>query len=253
VRPCGASSREEAADVRRLVAKFAGKLTVHASMENEAVYPRLFDHPDPAVRARAMVTSVTNSPPGAHLPGSTSSRARAPKSTSVSASSCARARSRTGRLCDAISRRDIDRMDRPVKLALEAPQKVRPHGREQKRKELEAKRMELETKQKKLEEQPKSLLVETQDELELALDRQKMCLGELELTKERLNLPLLQQSVTKDEKPFPLCLETKALGEQSSCLDFETKRKQQRDHRKEEEKKRECQMKMTKCLEKKRK
>jgi hypothetical protein len=35
------------------VAKFAGKLTVHASMENEALYPRLFDHPDPAVRTRA--------------------------------------------------------------------------------------------------------------------------------------------------------------------------------------------------------
>jgi hypothetical protein len=44
---------EEAAEVRRLVAKFAGKLTVHASMENEALYPRLFDHPDPGVRARA--------------------------------------------------------------------------------------------------------------------------------------------------------------------------------------------------------
>jgi hypothetical protein len=44
---------EEAANVRRLVAKFAGKLTVHASMENEALYPRLLDHPDPAVRARA--------------------------------------------------------------------------------------------------------------------------------------------------------------------------------------------------------
>jgi hypothetical protein len=44
---------EEAADVRRLVAKFAGKLTVHASMENEALYPRLLAHSDPAVRARA--------------------------------------------------------------------------------------------------------------------------------------------------------------------------------------------------------
>ena len=44
---------EEAANVRLLVAKFAGKLTVHASMENEALYPRLFGHPDPAIRARA--------------------------------------------------------------------------------------------------------------------------------------------------------------------------------------------------------
>jgi hypothetical protein len=59
--------------------------------------------------------------------------------------------------------------------------------------------MELETKRKKLEEKRKSLLVETQDELELVLDRQKMCPGELELTKELLNFPLFQQSVTKDE------------------------------------------------------
>jgi hypothetical protein len=42
-----------AADVRRLVARFAGKLTVHASMENEALYPRLLEHADPDVRARA--------------------------------------------------------------------------------------------------------------------------------------------------------------------------------------------------------
>jgi hypothetical protein len=44
---------EEAVNVRRLVAQFAGKLTVHASMENEALYPRLFEHSDPAVRACA--------------------------------------------------------------------------------------------------------------------------------------------------------------------------------------------------------
>ena len=43
----------DAANVRRLVARFAGKLSVHASMENEALYPRLLRHPDPAVRARA--------------------------------------------------------------------------------------------------------------------------------------------------------------------------------------------------------
>ena len=106
--------------------------------------------------------------------------------------------------------------------------------------------MELETKRKKLEEKRTSLLVETQDELKLALDRQKMGPGELELTKEWLNLPLLQQSVTKDEEPFPLCLETKALGEQSSCLDFETKWKEQDNQRKEEEKRRKYLMKMTK-------
>ena len=44
----------EAATVRRLVAQFAGKLSVHASMENEALYPRLMSHDDPAVRARAI-------------------------------------------------------------------------------------------------------------------------------------------------------------------------------------------------------
>lgn len=43
----------EAANVRRLVAQFSGKLTVHASMENEALYPRLFEHPDPVVQAQA--------------------------------------------------------------------------------------------------------------------------------------------------------------------------------------------------------
>jgi hypothetical protein len=44
---------EEAPAVRRLLAQFAGKLAVHASMENEALYPRLLAHSDPAVRARA--------------------------------------------------------------------------------------------------------------------------------------------------------------------------------------------------------
>src|SRR6202044_2034301 len=43
----------EAATVRRLVARFAGKLAVHASMENEALYPRLLDHADTEVRLRA--------------------------------------------------------------------------------------------------------------------------------------------------------------------------------------------------------
>ncbi|HEY8041194.1 MAG TPA: hemerythrin domain-containing protein [Polyangiaceae bacterium] len=43
----------EAALVRRLVARFAGKLVVHASMENEALYPRLLAHADPAVREQA--------------------------------------------------------------------------------------------------------------------------------------------------------------------------------------------------------
>ena len=43
----------EASLVRRLVAQFAGKLAVHASMENEALYPRLLQHDDPRVRERA--------------------------------------------------------------------------------------------------------------------------------------------------------------------------------------------------------
>jgi hypothetical protein len=47
----------EAATVRRLVARFAGKLTVHASMENEALYPRLLAHRDDAVRTRAQELS----------------------------------------------------------------------------------------------------------------------------------------------------------------------------------------------------
>jgi hypothetical protein len=43
----------EAAPVRLLVAQFAGKLRVHASMENEALYPRLLCHEDATVRSRA--------------------------------------------------------------------------------------------------------------------------------------------------------------------------------------------------------
>src|SRR5262245_61341567 len=49
-----ALAREEtAANVRRLVARFAGKLLVHAEMENKALYPRLLHHTDDAVRSRA--------------------------------------------------------------------------------------------------------------------------------------------------------------------------------------------------------
>ena len=40
-------------EVRRLVARFAGKLRMHATMENDALYPRLRAHPDPEIRARA--------------------------------------------------------------------------------------------------------------------------------------------------------------------------------------------------------
>jgi Hemerythrin HHE cation binding domain len=42
-----------ARDVRRMMARFKGKLLVHSSMENEALYPRLLEHADPAVRAIA--------------------------------------------------------------------------------------------------------------------------------------------------------------------------------------------------------
>jgi len=43
----------EAAEVRRLLAQFAGKLNVHARMENDALYPRLLEHADQAVRRQA--------------------------------------------------------------------------------------------------------------------------------------------------------------------------------------------------------
>lgn len=39
--------------VRHLLARFKGKLEVHASMENEALYPRLLAHPDAGVRETA--------------------------------------------------------------------------------------------------------------------------------------------------------------------------------------------------------
>ncbi|HVY49565.1 MAG TPA: hemerythrin domain-containing protein [Minicystis sp.] len=43
----------EAPEIRRALARFAGKLRVHARMENEALYPRLLVHGDPEVRRRA--------------------------------------------------------------------------------------------------------------------------------------------------------------------------------------------------------
>jgi len=42
-----------AREVRRMMARFKGKLVVHSSMENEALYPRLLEHSDPAVRTLA--------------------------------------------------------------------------------------------------------------------------------------------------------------------------------------------------------
>lgn len=40
----------DARGVRTLLARFAGKLRVHARMENEALYPDLLTHPDEGVR-----------------------------------------------------------------------------------------------------------------------------------------------------------------------------------------------------------
>jgi serine/threonine protein kinase len=40
-------------ELRRSIARFAGKLNMHASMENEALYPRLFEHRDARVREKA--------------------------------------------------------------------------------------------------------------------------------------------------------------------------------------------------------
>ena len=42
-----------AGELRRLLAQFAGRLNIHARMENEALYPRLLEHHDPRVRAQA--------------------------------------------------------------------------------------------------------------------------------------------------------------------------------------------------------
>ena len=41
------------AEARRLLARFRGLLTVHAAMENDALYPRLLAHADAEVRAKA--------------------------------------------------------------------------------------------------------------------------------------------------------------------------------------------------------
>jgi hypothetical protein len=45
--------RANAVAVRKLMARFSGQLGVHATMENDALYPRLLAHDDDAVRARA--------------------------------------------------------------------------------------------------------------------------------------------------------------------------------------------------------
>ena len=40
-------------EARSLLARFRGRLSVHAAMENDALYPSLAGHADPAVRERA--------------------------------------------------------------------------------------------------------------------------------------------------------------------------------------------------------
>jgi hemerythrin-like domain-containing protein len=44
---------EHAEEVRKLLARFAGKLQVHAAMEDRAVYPRLVAHTDENIRQTA--------------------------------------------------------------------------------------------------------------------------------------------------------------------------------------------------------
>ena len=43
----------DARGVRTALARFGGKLRMHARMENEALYPDLMAHPDEAVRSKA--------------------------------------------------------------------------------------------------------------------------------------------------------------------------------------------------------
>jgi serine/threonine-protein kinase len=54
--------RANASELRRMMARFAGKLSVHASMENEALYPRLLEHRDQRIRdkARSLFDEVKN-------------------------------------------------------------------------------------------------------------------------------------------------------------------------------------------------
>lgn len=44
---------ENAREIRRMMARLKGKLVVHSTMENDALYPRLLAHSDPVVRGRA--------------------------------------------------------------------------------------------------------------------------------------------------------------------------------------------------------
>jgi hypothetical protein len=46
---------QNAREIRRMMARLKGKLVVHSTMENDALYPRLLQHIDPTVRERAQV------------------------------------------------------------------------------------------------------------------------------------------------------------------------------------------------------
>ncbi|MEW5850587.1 MAG: hemerythrin domain-containing protein [Myxococcota bacterium] len=52
--------RADATNVRLRMARFLGKLRVHAAMENDAMYPRLLKDPDPRIQetARRLFTDV---------------------------------------------------------------------------------------------------------------------------------------------------------------------------------------------------
>lgn len=45
--------RAQAAEVRTALVRFTGKLRIHAAMENDAVYPRLINHPREDIRKKA--------------------------------------------------------------------------------------------------------------------------------------------------------------------------------------------------------
>lgn len=48
-----AGLEQDATDMRRQLARFLGKLKVHAAMEDGALYPELLAHPSPAIREEA--------------------------------------------------------------------------------------------------------------------------------------------------------------------------------------------------------
>ena len=56
-------------EARRLMARFRGLLVVHAAMENEALYPRLLEHPRAEVRdvAKKLLAEVGSLYDGVHV------------------------------------------------------------------------------------------------------------------------------------------------------------------------------------------